>query len=59
MYGKKINLLSTRRFSVRILNDTPVKEFLLKMQKKNGKFGLNYDRHTVQPLNLRVLRCSF
>ena len=42
-----------------ILYDIPFKMFLLKMKKKIAKFGINYDRHKVQPLVLHILRRSF
>ena len=55
---KEMNLLSSRQFSETFLLDILFKIFLLKM-KKIAKFGLNYHRYMVQPLVLRILRCSF
>ena len=48
---KEINLMPSKRFS-------NFKIFLLKM-KKIDNYGLNYHRYMVQPLVLRILRCSF
>ena len=48
-------LLFSRRFSETFLNDAPFKNVLLKMKKKIEKFDLNYQRHMVQLLVLRIL----
>ena len=47
---KEINLMPSGQFSF--------PNFLLKM-KKIDKYGLSYHRWMVQPLVLRILRCSF
>ena len=48
---KEVNLMPFERFS-------NFKIFLLKM-KKMDNYGSNYHRYRVQPLVLRILRCSF
>ena len=58
--AKEINLLSSRRFSRTFLNEISkfLKNILLKI-KKIDKYGLYCHKKMVQPLVLRILRCSF
>ena len=52
---KHNNLLPSKQFSKAFLNFII---FLLKMEKKIYNYDLNYHRYMVQPLYLRILRCS-